>query len=740
VKKQKKPGPVSDNSILNALAKYRVVLFSMAIGAILTNLNQVVQAGRQLAEFVDGLGGTKIPKADVLVAPLRGQTTQFNVDFQQRIVTRINEEAQLTEHPLTVKPLSAPLASEEKAREALSRGHASVVLWGWQDDVGVWLQTTTQALPEKSEAGELQLYSIPTSDRALRVSSAIDSAAMLSCLAVAHHLFQQNQYSLGRAYLERALSMLPDDKNFVKNRALNYYLIANRVSPIDRDSVRFRIEYFARSVAEDPTFIPSLNNLAKALSSESKKYPGFNYFEMFDKEDSDDIVVLALSKMLQLDKPTVIERMDLGEDGVAGTPSLMLWDRALELAPKLAVLRYNRIAHRWLFLDKVSKEFRAECETELLEVVKGDPTIPGAFTILGVLAAEAGSYSDARQHFENALKLSPHDAHLIFNLGQVKSHSDTNAAMAEYVNALRLDPNHHASRMGRALHFAGQRDWAKALTAISLLPGSLGSDDPAADAAPLLKCIIAACAGDKTTLAEADEKLAMKRSWGFDLALFRYWLSNSAKSLSEAGIDGEGEFTFNRESDGVGYHPLSFYDALSRKIAKAEESTTSSTRSQLTARVAQRAKENNLSLPEYLLGQFSEVFSAHLEYRKVIEQQLGLACPYILGWDEETQRWVLVSTVLTHRAGKAARGEDVVNLGQRFKKFRIYEAEPEISHFDRLYVTQGENVLLDRQMVELHPGESVPFRVNSPESVEPVILRAEGFYEPLRSSRGAKNK
>ena len=738
VQQQKEPESVSDNPMLNALARYRVVLLSMAVGAILTNVNDVVQAGIQLVEFVDGLRGTRIPKADILVAPLRGQTTQFNVDFQRRIVTRINEESRLAERPLTVKTLSAPLESEEDAREVLAKGQASVVLWGWQDDVGVRLQVTTEVLPERSEAGEIPFYSIPTTDKALHVNSAVDSAAMLSCLAVAHHLFKQNQHSLGRAYLERALSMLPNSKDFVKNPALNYYLIANRVAPEDYESVRFRIEYFAKSVAEDPTFVPSLNNLAKALGSESDGYNDVGYFQLLGEDAADDIVVLAFSKVLQVDKPEVLKRMN-SED-----PSLLLWDHAIKLAPKLAILKYNRIAHRWLPSHSASAEFEAECQIELSDIVKEDSSISGVHAMLGVIAARSGDYNRAKEHFEAASKLNPLDAHLAFNLGQVKRRSDANAAVAEYTKALRLDPNHHASRMGRALYFASRREWENALTEISVVPAHGSGSDPAADGAPLLKWIIAACAGNNSAMADAHEKVAMKRDWVFETQLFRHWLSKSSKSLSEAGIDGERPFNFNDTRNGTGYHELNFYDALSFRVAEAEEGQGEElenypTRAQVDATVAQRAKEKNLSIPEYLLARFSEVFSAHLEYRKLVVIG-GLACPYVLGWDEDEERWVVVSTVLTHREGKGARGEDVLDLARQFKKFLIYEAEPEISYFDRLYVTQGDVILLDRKNEVLHPGESVPFSVHSAGSPEPVILHADGFYQPLRSSRHAEIK
>lgn len=100
----------------------------------------------------------------------------------------------------------------------------------------------------------------------------------------------------------------------------------------------------------------------------------------------------------------------------------------------------------------------------LTRLMEADPTNWKAHNSLGVLADLEKRFSDARDHYMEALKLRPDMPMLWNNLGfSVYLLGDMEEAISYMERALELNPRHEAARMNLALVYVRQNDYERAL-------------------------------------------------------------------------------------------------------------------------------------------------------------------------------------------------------------------------------------------------------------------------------------
>jgi tetratricopeptide (TPR) repeat protein len=115
--------------------------------------------------------------------------------------------------------------------------------------------------------------------------------------------------------------------------------------------------------------------------------------------------------------------------------AIPLLEKGLEIAPQRTDLR-SALGESYFKSDKVDKAIY-----EFEQVIK---TVPSAraYSFLGLSHIYLGRFEDAKQDFQNGLKLEPHNNYCLFNLGYIAQRQGNSAAAeATFQSVLRADPD-----------------------------------------------------------------------------------------------------------------------------------------------------------------------------------------------------------------------------------------------------------------------------------------------------------
>jgi Flp pilus assembly protein TadD len=114
--------------------------------------------------------------------------------------------------------------------------------------------------------------------------------------------------------------------------------------------------------------------------------------------------------------------------------SSTLFGRAVAVTEENWLAQYSLANERWRegALDEAERRFR--------KAIALNPVFADAYNNLGALLIEAGRSSEAGAVIERAVRLSPGDAQLHFNLGLALETLEPARAAREYREALRLRP------------------------------------------------------------------------------------------------------------------------------------------------------------------------------------------------------------------------------------------------------------------------------------------------------------
>ena len=226
-------------------------------------------------------------------------------------------------------------------------------------------------------------------------------------------LAAEKQYPAGQLELEKASALQPQTFEILFNLGQVYLqrgedkkaeIVLNRALKLKPDSPE-TLYLLARVYSEQTRVVDALDLLARA----HKLAPG----------NSDVIFLLARVSMSQ----------NYFEDAIP------LLESGLKLAPKRADLR-AALGESYFMSGKAEKAIE-----EFKALIELDPSAR-SYVFLGLSYRHLGRFDEAKKYFQQGLKLDPHNASCLFNMGYIEGRQG-NQAVAEqlFQGALRSNPD-----------------------------------------------------------------------------------------------------------------------------------------------------------------------------------------------------------------------------------------------------------------------------------------------------------
>jgi tetratricopeptide (TPR) repeat protein len=178
-----------------------------------------------------------------------------------------------------------------------------------------------------------------------------------------------------------------------------------------------------RALALKPDSVETMYMLARAYRGESRPLDALDLLIRAHKAAPDNVDVILLMAHLSMSQSYFEDAIPLLQSG-------------LEIAPQrpdlLAALGESFFMAGQI--DKAIEEFK-----KLLEVDRS----ARSYSFLGLSYRNLGRFDEAKQYFEQGLKLDPHHSTCLFNMGYIAEQQGDNATAESYFQqALRADPDY----------------------------------------------------------------------------------------------------------------------------------------------------------------------------------------------------------------------------------------------------------------------------------------------------------
>jgi tetratricopeptide (TPR) repeat protein len=178
-----------------------------------------------------------------------------------------------------------------------------------------------------------------------------------------------------------------------------------------------------RALALKPESPETLYLLAQVLASESRPMDALALLVRAHKIAPENTDIILLMAQISISQNYFEDAIPLLESGVA-------------IAPQRADL-HATLADSYLKTDRIE---RAVDESK--KAVAIEPSAQ-TYALLGASYQRLGRFDDAKQSFQQGLKLDPHSRSCLFNLGVIaERQGDSAAAEARFQEVLRLSPNY----------------------------------------------------------------------------------------------------------------------------------------------------------------------------------------------------------------------------------------------------------------------------------------------------------
>jgi tetratricopeptide (TPR) repeat protein len=178
-----------------------------------------------------------------------------------------------------------------------------------------------------------------------------------------------------------------------------------------------------RALKLQPESAQTLYLQAQVLAHESRPMDALALLVRAHKLAAENTDIIFLMAQITISQNYIEDAIPLLESGVAIAPERMDLHAALGDC-------YLRSAR----LQKAVEEFT--------KVIAVKPSAQ-AYALLGLAYQRLGRYDEAKQNYNQGLKLDAHNLACLFNLGLVgERQGDTAGAQARFEQVLRLDPNH----------------------------------------------------------------------------------------------------------------------------------------------------------------------------------------------------------------------------------------------------------------------------------------------------------
>lgn len=646
--------------------------------------------------------------ADVVIAEFDAHNANQRVEVARRLQSDLKAKLQyygLDEVAVSILP--NPILTDE---EALIKAEGSkVFIWGWYDNFGVSVHLLTADEGNLSDFGE---YPWSLGINSQQVSFTLrdtlpENVSFISLFAIGNLYYSSNNYAKGRMAFDAAMHSAPKSLGG-KNQATLYFFRARQESGLnDEDAV---CDY-ARALKLDPNMAMAYNNLSVLWERNYRFHP------------------------LERKKQCVQDALDFANNG---------FERAFSLKPKVALFQFNLLSEAWLArTDDAEAEGEVEIgtgdrllEKRLLEIIKLDNSIPGAYSLLGVLAFDRDDAKKATRYFGEAVRLSPNSPEFRFNLAQALILGDDIAqAKTELKRATDAAP-----RSGEAF--------------LELANLSLMENKPREAS----RYLASAARGES----ELDSFTDMVTILNSQVNFQQHHHELAAQKLGTLVSDYESNYTDNiflHYAMGLLYLLADKQKEAALEAQKAADSCCPPVYADELKEFFGLKPSQNLELEntprnraENLLQVFYTVFQDEIKecifHRWRYEQG---HCPYVFTFDRQQNTWKFDTTVLYDLRGAQRTAIQTRRLTRFDGRLLIREVEPETSYIASIYILATDSTgrqfkLYPRPEIGtadlvLHQGDEVllsfgdlPFQ-GKPASIDVV---ARGYYVPNRRAGAAR--
>ncbi len=235
-------------------------------------------------------------------------------------------------------------------------------------------------------------------------------------------LASEKQYKEAQLDLERADTLQPD----------TFEIIYNLGQVLMREGQYAKAELaLNRALSLKPESVDGMRLLAQAYTDESRPLDALDLLIRARRLAPDDPDVLLLMARISMSQDYFEDAIPLLEEGV-------------KIAPKRADL-ITALGESYFMAGRVDKSI------EQFKALLAIDTSARSYSYLGLSYRNLGRFDEAKQYFQQGLKLDPHDISCLYNLGLIAEWQG-NAAGAEtfFNDTLRFNPNYPEALLGLA--------------------------------------------------------------------------------------------------------------------------------------------------------------------------------------------------------------------------------------------------------------------------------------------------
>lgn len=741
--------------------------------------------------IIAALKGTELaPQADVLIAEFDDRRASKKYEIPNRI--KANLEGELRKRDLRevkAEILPTQLTSTQEAKTAAEQSGSKVVVWGWYDDLGITINFYVP-LPPSSGDEALRLKEVAwaqgndaASDISFKIREQLpDNITFLSLFIIGALNYQNNEYQKGHQAFDAAMGNLPKEIGLENESLLHFFYARSLEAAINPDMERMICQY-SKAIELNPNFAAAYNNLGiittKLLVAHEKQYGKYG-------SDDDPTFDYPGGSKECLRK--------IGYEG-SGIPEFF-FDNALKYQPDSAVIRFNKLAARWMVSSGHSLYDDDVIQT-LDEIIRKDPSIPGAHVMRGVIAFDEGEkftwkkdwevsredltqfaqnlvegnqlseqqFQVARWEFSAASRLLPKSSELHVNLGKIYMRKVMYAeARAEFEKALSLAPSNVETHLALADVAIRHRQTDLALQHLDSIKSDRSEDESAVWTAAVLKSRlyfesgnVPAAIGVLQTTLPTD----LTESWRHDSLV--HYLLGMLYALSSDAAAANAHWEKCDVTDLAKLEPYddlwsirdeAYHDNLTGGLAWFDILTVCAFGSQDVAKWGIMSQCLPRDMHQRLMKVY-DITQNRVVYRIFYRQNSlfgSLACPYVFTYDEDRSDWRFDTTLIYGLNGKELESSQSRPLRRFNGHLMIREVEPEVSYLDkisvvvldrlgRIHILQPQLKALqgvDGKYLILRQGDEVHLTFEGFDRIEGAAhfrVEATGYYLPLDRGR-----
>lgn len=243
-------------------------------------------------------------------------------------------------------------------------------------------------------------------------------------------LASAKQYDPARRELEKANALQPETFEILFSLGQIYF----RTADYSKSEVVLN-----RALKLKPDSPTALALLAQVYSAQNKPVDALDLLARAHKLAPDDTDVILLLSRLSMSQNYFEDAIPLLESG-------------LKIAPKRADL-HAALGECYFMTDRVEKAIE-----EFKVLVELNPSAP-SYASLGLSYRHLGRFDEAKQYFQEGLKLDPHNASCLFNLGYIEERKGNQGTAEQFFQqALKSNPNFSEALLELAnLRIAGKK-------------------------------------------------------------------------------------------------------------------------------------------------------------------------------------------------------------------------------------------------------------------------------------------